>query len=77
LKLLFKSTITLGDILDKNKFHKDPSYLYSIQLNLFLLVFMLATFCWTKSLLCNVAAFHRDAALSRVYSLAMFFEKIL
>jgi hypothetical protein len=41
-----------------------------------LLVFVLAAFCWTKSLLCNVAAF-RDAALSRVYSSAMFFEKIL
>jgi hypothetical protein len=26
---------------------------------LFLLVFVLATFCWTKSLLCNVAAFTR------------------
>jgi hypothetical protein len=35
------------------------------------LVFVLAAFCWTKSFMCNVAA------SSRVYSSAMFFEKIL
>jgi hypothetical protein len=38
---------------------------------------VLAAFCWTKSLLCNVPAFHRDAALFRVYSSATFFKKIL
>jgi hypothetical protein len=37
----------------------------------FLLVFVLATFCWTKSLLCIVDV------LSRVYSSVMFFKKIL
>jgi hypothetical protein len=31
----------------------------------------------TKSLLCNVAVFIREAALSRVYSSAMSFKKIL
>jgi hypothetical protein len=36
-----------------------------------LLVFVLTAFYWTKSLLRNVAA------LSRVYSSAMFFKKIL
>jgi hypothetical protein len=42
-----------------------------------LLVFVLATFCWTKSLLCNVADFHRDAILFRVYTSVMIFKKTM
>jgi hypothetical protein len=41
------------DFCDPNKF------IFSFQKLLLLLVFVLAAFCWTKSLLCNVAAFTR------------------